>query len=117
MKRWWLVLEAQEVDLCLKDPGHEIDIALVTDLLSLTQIYMGDLSLERAIGILELFDAVISSEDAGRPKPAPDVFLLAAERIAVAPSHCVAFEDADAGLQAALAAGMRAVDIRPWLER
>jgi len=71
----------------------------------------------RAIGILELFDAVISSEDAGRPKPAPDVFLLAAERIAVAPSHCVAFEDADAGLQAALAAGMRAVDIRPWLER
>ena len=48
MKRWWLVLEAQEVDLCLKDPGHEIDIALVTDLLSLTQIYMGDLSLERA---------------------------------------------------------------------
>jgi beta-phosphoglucomutase family hydrolase len=71
----------------------------------------------RAIGILELFDAVISSEDAGRPKPAPDVFLLAAERIAVAPAHCVAFEDADAGLQAALAAGMHAVDIRPWLER
>ena len=71
----------------------------------------------RAIGILELFDAVISSEDAGRPKPAPDVFLLAAERISVAPSHCVAFEDADAGLQAALTAGMHAVDIRPWLER
>jgi len=71
----------------------------------------------RAIGILELFDAVISSEDAGRPKPAPDVFLLAAERIAVAPGQCVAFEDADAGLRAAIAAGMHAVDIRPWLER
>ena len=48
MKRWWLVLEPPEVDLCLKDPGHEIDITLVTDLLSLTQIYIGDLSLERA---------------------------------------------------------------------
>ena len=48
MKHWWLVLEAQEVDLCLDDPGHEIDISLVTDLLSLTQVYIGDLSFERA---------------------------------------------------------------------
>jgi HAD superfamily hydrolase (TIGR01509 family) len=71
----------------------------------------------RAIGILEWFDAVISSEDAGRPKPAPDVFLMAAERIAAAPSECVAFEDGDAGLQAAQAAGMHVVDIRPWLQR
>lgn len=71
----------------------------------------------RAIRILELFDAVISSHDAGRPKPAPDVFLMAAERIAVAPGNCVAFEDGDAGLQAARAAGMQVVDIRPWLQR
>jgi HAD superfamily hydrolase (TIGR01509 family) len=69
------------------------------------------------IGILEWFDVIISSREAGRPKPAPDVFLLAAERIAVAPADCVAFEDGDAGLQAARAAGMRVVDIRPWLER
>jgi len=48
MKHWWLVLEAQEVDLCLQDPGLEIDVTMVTDLLSLTQVYMGDLSLERA---------------------------------------------------------------------
>jgi hypothetical protein len=48
MQRWWLVLDSDEVDLCLEDPGHEIDITLVTDLLSLTQIYIGDLSLERA---------------------------------------------------------------------
>ena len=48
MKHWWLVLEGKEVDLCLQDPGHEIDITLMTDLLSLTQVYMGDLSLERA---------------------------------------------------------------------
>jgi DNA-binding HxlR family transcriptional regulator len=48
MKRWWLVAQNHEVDLCLEDPGHEVDISLVTDLLSLTQIYMGDLSLERA---------------------------------------------------------------------
>jgi HAD superfamily hydrolase (TIGR01509 family) len=71
----------------------------------------------RAIGILEWFDAVISSQEAGRPKPAPDVFLMAAERIGIAPAECVAFEDGDLGLQAARAAGMHAVDIRPWLDR
>lgn len=71
----------------------------------------------RAIGILEWFDAVISSQDVGAPKPAPDVFLMAAERIAVAPGECVAFEDGDAGLQAAQAAGMCVVDIRSWLPR
>ncbi|MGB6391185.1 MAG: HAD-IA family hydrolase [Candidatus Acidiferrales bacterium] len=71
----------------------------------------------RAIGILEWFDAVISSQDTGRPKPAPDVFLLAARRIGVPARECVAFEDGDAGLESARAAGMHAVDIRPWLER
>ncbi|MCG8607218.1 HAD-IA family hydrolase [bacterium] len=69
----------------------------------------------RGVGILHWFDTVVSSHDAGRPKPSPDVFLLAAERIAVAPRNCVAFEDGDAGLQAAREAGMRVVDIRPWL--
>jgi len=71
----------------------------------------------RAIGILEWFDAVISSQDAGHPKPAPDVFLMAAARIAVPPHACVAFEDGEAGLQAAHAAGMHVVDVRPWLQR
>lgn len=71
----------------------------------------------QAIGVLEWFDAVISSHEAGRPKPAPDVFLLAAERIGIAPENCVAFEDGDAGLLAAREARMQAVDIRPWLRR
>jgi len=70
-----------------------------------------------AIGVLDLFDAVISSHDAGRPKPAPDVFLTAAQSIAIDPAHCVAFEDGDVGIIAAKAAGMRVVDIRPWMKR
>ena len=69
-----------------------------------------------AIGILAWFDAVISSHDVGRPKPAPDVFLVAAEQIAVLPNECVVFEDGEAGLQAARTAGMHAVDIRPWVQ-
>ena len=71
----------------------------------------------QAIGVLHWFDAIVSSVDVGRPKPAPDVFLAAAERIGVHSVNCVAFEDGDAGLQAARAAGMQAVDIRPWLQR
>ena len=49
-KRWWLVNEGDEVDLCLTDPGYEVDLYLVTTLPSMTAIWMGDLSLERASG-------------------------------------------------------------------
>lgn len=49
---------------------------------------------------------VFSSEDVGRGKPAPDLFLYAAERMGVAPGRCVVVEDSPLGLQAAVAAGM-----------
>ena len=48
MKRWWMVIENGAVDLCLEDPGHEIDVAIYADLLTLTQIYIGDLTINRA---------------------------------------------------------------------
>lgn len=62
--------------------------------------------LERA-GIDDLFDAVVSSEEVARGKPAPDVYLDAARRIAVEPTRCAAVEDSANGLRAAHAAGMR----------
>ena len=71
----------------------------------------------RAVGVLDWFEGVVSSWDVGRPKPAPDVFLAAADRIGVDPTDCAVFEDGEAGLEAARAAGMHAVDIRPWLRR
>ncbi|GGZ26276.1 hydrolase [Streptomyces olivaceoviridis] len=49
---------------------------------------------------------VFSSEDVGRGKPAPDLFLHAAERMGVAPERCVVVEDSPLGVQAAVAAGM-----------
>jgi HAD superfamily hydrolase (TIGR01509 family) len=57
------------------------------------------------------FDAVCSSDEVRRGKPAPDVFLLAAERLAVAPGECVAIEDSANGIAAAKAAGMRVVAV------
>jgi len=43
MKRWWLVVQNGEVDLCLEDPGHEIGLAVFADLGCFTRIWMGDL--------------------------------------------------------------------------
>ncbi|MEU6167417.1 HAD family hydrolase [Streptomyces tanashiensis] len=51
-------------------------------------------------------EIVFSAEDVGRGKPAPDLFLYAAERMGVAPERCVVVEDSGLGVQAALAAGM-----------
>ncbi|QDQ12964.1 HAD family hydrolase [Streptomyces spectabilis] len=51
-------------------------------------------------------ERVFSSQDVGRGKPAPDLFLYAAERMGVAPERCVVVEDSPLGVQAAIAAGM-----------
>lgn len=64
------------------------------------------------LGIAEWFDAVVTSEDVVRQKPAPDIFLEAARRIGVPPQNCRAYEDTDLGLAGIRAAGMEAVDVR-----
>ncbi len=61
----------------------------------------------------EVFDCLILGDDPAlkRGKPAPDIFLLAAERLGAVPSQCLVFEDAPAGIEAAHAAGMSAVAV------
>ncbi len=61
--------------------------------------------------IAELFDAIIDGNKASRAKPDPQVFLLGAQELGIAPADCVVFEDAAAGIEAAHAAGMFAVGI------
>lgn len=65
-----------------------------------------DAVLETA-GIADCFAATVSSEEVGCGKPAPDVYLEAARRLAVAPERCAAVEDSGNGIRAARAAGMR----------
>ena len=67
-------------------------------------------SLELA-GLAPLFKVVVTADDVTHGKPAPDMFLLAAARMGVAPAECLVFEDAAPGLQAAGAAGMRCVHV------
>lgn len=63
------------------------------------------------LGIERFFDAVMSSEQVRAGKPAPDVFLAAAERMQVAPEHCIVVEDAPAGIEAARRAGLKSVGV------
>ncbi|MEU0442373.1 HAD family hydrolase [Streptomyces sp. NPDC006186] len=62
----------------------------------------------RVAGLERWFDdgRIFSSQDVGRGKPAPDLFLYAAEKMGVAPERCVVVEDSPLGVQAAVAAGM-----------
>ncbi len=57
----------------------------------------------------KMFQAVVTGADVQRGKPDPQCFLIAAERLGVEPAHCVVVEDAPAGIQAAVAAGMHPV--------
>lgn len=68
-------------------------------------------NLERAGLPADSWDAVVCGEDVARKKPAPDAFLLAAERLGVAPAGCVVIEDSQHGVAAATTAGMRCVAV------
>lgn len=71
----------------------------------------------RELGIYERFDAIVGGHDVEQGKPAPDIFLLAAEKIGARPEDCIVFEDSANGVRAGHAAGMRVIgipDIRPF---
>ena len=49
LRCWWLVITDGDVDVCMKDPGYEKDLHVLTDVATLTRIWMGDLSLNKAM--------------------------------------------------------------------
>ena len=69
------------------------------------------------LGLLDRFDTLVCAEDYKKGKPDPEAFLLAAERLKMAPADCLVFEDTDMGVQAAKAAGMAWVKVPPPWER
>ncbi len=71
----------------------------------------GALSTLRSAGIAELFRIMVTPPDVKNGKPAPDIFLRCAELMGVPPQECVVFEDAEPGIQAAMAAGMDVVRV------
>ncbi|MBO5359141.1 MAG: HAD family phosphatase [Clostridia bacterium] len=70
-------------------------------------------------GILHYFEAFAGGDDVEHCKPAPDVFLLAAERLGADPKDCFVFEDSSLGIKAGYAAGMRCIgvaDVAPFTD-
>jgi beta-phosphoglucomutase len=63
------------------------------------------------LGIADMFDTLIDGTMIVHTKPDPEIFLLAASKLGISPSNCLVFEDAEAGVEAALAAGMKCVGI------
>ena len=62
-----------------------------------------------AAGLLSFFEVVVTSSDVAHPKPAPDIYLLAAQKLGKDPARCLALEDSPAGIRAAVGAGMTAI--------
>jgi len=86
------VLEAIDVPFCVASSGAHAKIRLTLG----------------ATGLLDRFtDRIFSVADVAAPKPAPDLFLHAAQRMGADPSRCVVVEDTPTGVRAGVAAGMR----------
>lgn len=71
----------------------------------------GALATLKAAGLDGMFDIIVTPDDVINGKPAPDMFLLAAEKMGVAPESCCVFEDAEPGIKGALDAGMSYVRV------
>lgn len=81
---------------------------------SVHQIVYGEL---KTVGILNLFESIITADDSFKPKPEPDTFLETAKRLKVHSKDCIVFEDGDSGLEAAVKAGMKTIDVREYIEQ
>lgn len=86
--------------------AHGVPVAVATSAPALNVAH----TLEE-LGLADRFAVIVRSDEVTHGKPAPDVYLRAAERIGVAPSACLAFEDAPVGVAAAVSAGMRCLAI------
>jgi len=67
-------------------------------------------------GLADAFGIIVTSDDVEHPKPAPDIYLLACERLGVPPSHALALEDSASGVTAAKAAGLDCIAVPMFAE-
>jgi HAD superfamily hydrolase (TIGR01509 family) len=77
--------------------------------------YLVDDALATA-GLADAFDTIVTSDDVEHPKPAPDIYLLACERLGVAPGDALALEDSASGVTAAKAAGLTCIAVPMFTE-
>jgi beta-phosphoglucomutase family hydrolase len=95
---------ARELLAALREAGIPRSVGSSTPLSNLNALFA-------ATGLGDLFDAVVCGDDVKNGKPAPDVFLLAAQKLGLAPAGCLVIEDAHVGIAAAHAAGMKVLAV------
>lgn len=95
VKQWLDTLAAAQIPCAVASSTHRENIELALEVTHLR----------------EYFRTIVAAEDVHHGKPDPDVFLSAARALKVAPSHCVVFEDAHVGIQAAHAGGMKVIAV------
>jgi len=95
-------------------PGVKLLIKEIRELGIKTALASSSKNAKTVIQLLHIrneFDVVVDGTMITHTKPHPEIFLLAAERLGVEPEACLVFEDAEAGVEAALAAGMKCVGV------
>jgi len=95
VKPFLKMLHKNKIPCCVGSSTPRLNIATALELL----------------GLEDYFPLIIAAEDVSKGKPDPQVFLLAARRLNLAPAQCIVFEDALAGIQAAKAGGMKVVAV------
>ena len=91
-------VDGVRVGLASNSPRYLVDDALLT------------------AGLADAFDAIVTSDDVAHAKPAPDIYLLACERLGVDPSEALALEDSTSGVIAAKAAGLTCIAVPMFAE-
>jgi HAD superfamily hydrolase (TIGR01509 family) len=91
-------LEGVGLGLASNSPRYLVDDALAT------------------AGLTDAFDAIVTSDDVTHAKPAPDIYLLACERLGVMPADALALEDSASGIAAAKAAGLTVIGVPQFAE-
>jgi beta-phosphoglucomutase-like phosphatase (HAD superfamily) len=102
-----MILAIEAVASIARNNAEKIPMAVVSS--SSRRMVLSTLD---ALHLSPLFSTVVTVEDIDNPKPAPDGFLKAAQRLGVEPSRCLVFEDSPEGLDAAGKANMAARDVR-----
>ena len=101
-----LPLKDGAVELLQELSARGVPLAIATS----TRRERALIKLERS-GIHDFFEVVVTSSDVTHPKPAADIYLLAASRLGVSPGNCTALEDSEMGVRAANAAGMAVIQV------
>ncbi len=95
-------------------PGAKEFLQIVTNKkikTALGSVSKNAMTILNKLGLTEYFDSIIDGSKVAHAKPNPEVFLLGAKELNVLPENCVVFEDAEAGIQAAINAGMYSIGI------